>query len=162
MELSKKKKVFIVILITLILLIGSYRVYLFLSPIDSFIKSEINIYTPSGIPVKHKFELFSIDTNEYWVYKLNSRQIEKVNRNITEEYWEKLDSRHLDRFPCRYDEVLFKRTDLTNDCYICIYDAFHKEIITDKSEDIAATTSNWVIIIYDKANKYYYCIHQSI
>ena len=82
---------------------------------------------------------------------------------MSENYWVKLDSSPLLQFDWdSYDNVFKKQTDLTENCYICVYDVYSKEFITDRTENIIDTTTNWVIVIYDKANEYYYCIHQSL
>lgn len=152
-------KVFLMILILVVI----YKVYILLSPIDCFNNSDVKIYTPSGINGRYHLEWLWTDIEEYWVFKLTRSQSDELNKDLSENYWVKLDSSPLQQFDWdSYDNVFKKQTDLTENCYICVYDVYSKKFITDRTENIIDTTTNWVIVIYDKANEYYYCIHQSL
>ena len=163
---NKKISVFLKITISffavIVILIIAFRICLFLSPIDDFIKEQTKVYTPSGIPTRHHVAFFSIDTDEYWVYKLSDKQCYEINEDIKNGTWEKLELRHYWAFPWNYSRVFMNKTELFNDCYIVIYDASHNRFLTNSNTAIAEATSNWVIIIYDKTNGYYYCIHQTM
>ena len=161
---NKKLGLFLKLVLSVVLidalLVVAPRIYFYLQPVDSFIKEGTEAYTPSGIPVKHHIDFFSIDTYEYWVYKLNDSQCEEIDADIQEGNWEKMSPLQYNRFPFNYKEI-FRKDINFSDCYIIVYDAHGERLITGNSRNIMDITSNWVIIIYDNANSYYYCIHQS-
>ena len=161
--LSRIVKFLLKVCLMILILVVIYKVYILLSPIDCFNNSDVKIYTPSGINGRYHIEWLSTDIEEYWFFKLTRSQSDELNKDLSENYWVKLDSSPLLQFDWdSYDNVFKKQTDLTENCYICVYDVYSKEFITDRTENIIDTTTNWVIVIYDKANEYYYCIHQSL
>ncbi|MBR0542625.1 MAG: hypothetical protein IJK26_10555 [Clostridia bacterium] len=161
--LSRIVKFLLKVCLMILILVVIYKAYILLSPIDCFNNSDVKIYTPSGINGRYHLEWLWTDIEEYWVFKLTRSQSEELNKDLSENYWVKLDSSPLSQFGWNsYDNVFKKQTDLTENCYICVYDVYSKEFITDRTENIIDTTTNWVIVIYDKANEYYYCIHQSL
>ncbi len=161
--LSRIVKFLLKVCLMILILVVIYKVYILLSPIDCFNNSDVKIYTPSGINGRYHIEWLWTDIEEYWFFKLTRSQSDELNKDLSENYWVKLDSSPLLQFDWdSYDNVFKKQTDLTENCYICVYDVYSKEFITDRTENIIDTTTNWVIVIYDKANEYYYCIHQSL
>ncbi len=161
--LSRIIKFLLKVCLMILILVVIYKAYILLSPIDCFNNSDVKIYTPSGINGRHHIEWLWTDIEEYWFFKLTRSQSDELNKDLSENYWVKLDSSPLLQFDWdSYDNVFKKQTDLTENCYICVYDVYSKEFITDRTENIIDTTTNWVIVIYDKANEYYYCIHQSL
>ena len=150
-------KFFLKVFLLIVLLIVALKIGIFLSPIDVFKGTDISAYTPSGIPIKHYYFQFT-DIDEYWVYKSNSTQ---MNEELSKGYWEKINKSNIYKCESCNDEAFIKSTNLYNDCYICVYDVYNKRFITSNTENIWETTSNWAIMIYDKANGYYYCFHQS-
>ena len=161
--LSRIIKFLLKVCLMILILVVIYKAYILLSPIDCFNNSDVKIYTPSGINGRHHIEWLWTDIEEYWIFKLTRSQSDELNKDLSENYWVKLDSSPLLQFDWdSYDNVFKKQTDLTENCYICVYDVYSKEFITDRTENIIDTTTNWVIVIYDKANEYYYCIHQSL
>ncbi len=161
--LSRIIKFLLKVCLMILILVVIYKVYILLSPIDCFNNSYVKIYTPSGINGRYHIEWLWTDIEEYWVFKLTRSQSDELNKDLSENYWVKLDSSPLSQFDWdSYDNVFKKQTDLTENCYICVYDVCSKEFITNRTENIIDTTTNWVIVIYDKANEYYYCIHQSL
>lgn len=161
--LSRIIKFLLKVCLMILILVVIYKAYILLSPIDCFNNSDVKIYTPSGINGRHHIEWLWTDIEEYWFFKLTRSQSDELNKDLSENYWVKLDSSPLLQFNWdSYDNVFKKQTDLTENCYICVYDVYSKEFITDRTENIIDTTTNWVIVIYDKANEYYYCIHQSL
>lgn len=161
--LSRIVKFLLKVCLMILILVVIYKAYILLSPIDCFNNSDVKIYTPSGINGRYHLEWLWTDIEEYWVFKLTRSQSDELNKDLSENYWVKLDSSPLQQFDWdSYDNVFKKQTDLTENCYICVYDVYSKEFITDRTENIIDTTTNWVIVIYDKANEYYYCIHQSL
>ena len=148
--LSRIVKFLLKVCLMILILVVIYKLYILFSPIDCFNNSDVKIYTPSGINGRYHIEL-------------TRSQSDELNKDLSENYWVKLDSSPLLQFDWdSYDNVFKKQTDLTENCYICVYDVYSKEFITDRTENIIDTTTNWVIVIYDKANEYYYCIHQSL
>ena len=161
--LSRIVKFLLKVCLMILILVVIYKVYILLSPIDCFNNSDVKIYTPSGINGRYHIEWLWTDIEEYWFFKLTRSQSDELNKDLSENYWVKLDSSPLLQFDWdSYDNVFKKQTDLTENCYICVYDVYSKEFITDRTENIIDTTTTWVIVIYDKANEYYYCIHQSL
>ncbi len=161
--LSRIVKFLLKVCLMILILVVIYKVYILLSPIDCFNNSDVKIYTPSGINGRYHIEWLWTDIEEYWFFKLTRSQSDELNKDLSENYWVKLDSSPLQQFDWdSYDNVFKKQTDLSENCYICVYDVYSKEFITDRTENIIDTTTNWVIVIYDKANEYYYCIHQSL
>ena len=161
--LSRIIKFLLKVCLMILILVVIYKAYILLSPIDCFNNSDVKIYTPSGINGRYHIEWLWTDIEEYWVFKLTRSQSDELNKDLSENYWVKLDSSPLQQFDWdSYDNVFKKQTDLTENCYICVYDVYSKEFITNRTENIIDTTTNWVIVIYDKANEYYYCIHQSL
>ena len=161
--LSRIIKFLLKVCLMILILVVIYKAYILLSPIDCFNNSDVKIYTPSGINGRYHLEWLWTDIEEYWIFKLTRSQSDELNKDLSENYWVKLDSSTLSQFDWdSYDNVFKKQTDLTENCYICVYDVYSKEFITDRTENIIDTTTNWVIVIYDKANEYYYCIHQSL
>ncbi len=161
--LSRIVKFLLKVCLMILILVVIYKLYILFSPIDCFNNSDVKIYTPSGINGRYHIEWLWTDIEEYWFFKLTRSQSDELNKDLSENYWVKLDSSPLLQFDWdSYDNVFKKQTDLTENCYICVYDVYSKEFITDRTENIIDTTTNWVIVIYDKANEYYYCIHQSL
>ena len=161
--LSRIVKFLLKVCLMILILVVIYKLYILFSPIDCFNNSDVKIYTPSGINGRYHIEWLWTDIEEYWFFKLTRSQSDELNKDLSENYWVKLDSSPLLQFDWdSYDIVFKKQTDLTENCYICVYDVYSKEFITDRTENIIDTTTNWVIVIYDKANEYYYCIHQSL
>ena len=161
--LSRIVKFLLKVCLMILILVVIYKLYILFSPIDCFNNSDVKIYTPSGINGRYHIEWLWTDIEEYWFFKLTRSQSDELNKDLSENYWVKLDSSPLQQFDWdSYDIVFKKQTDLTENCYICVYDVYSKEFITDRTENIIDTTTNWVIVIYDKANEYYYCIHQSL
>ncbi len=161
--LSRIIKFLLKVCLMILILVVVYKAYILLSPIDCFNNSDVKIYIPSGINGRYHIEWLWTDIEEYWVFKLTRSQSDELNKDLSENYWVKLDSSPLSQFDWdSYDNVFKKQTDLTENCFICVYDVYSKEFITDRTENIIDTTTNWVIVIYDKANEYYYCIHQSL
>ena len=161
--LSRIIKLLLKVCLMILILVLIYKAYILLSPIDCFNNSDVKIYTPSGINGRYHLEWVWTDIEEYWIFKLTRSQSDELNKDLSENYWVKLDSSPLSQFDWNsYDNVFKKQTDLTENYYICVYDVYSKEFITNRTENIIDTTTNWVIVIYDKANEYYYCIHQSL
>ncbi len=150
-------------ILMLLLLFLTYRACVLFYPIDCFNDSDVRAYTPSGINGRHRVEWAWTDIEEYWVFKLTDSQSEELSKDLTESYWAELNSSPLREYDWSvYGNVFKKQTDLTDNCYICVFDMYSKEFITDSTVNIIDKTDHWVIIIYDRTNEYYYCIHQSI
>ena len=157
-----KRKTLILVCMILVLVLVIVGIFSFTSPKSVFSNSDPLVYIPFGIASRHKVNSYFKEYDEYWIYKICSNQAEKLKENISEEYWEDLGLSHIERFPQEYDDVFTDKTNLNQNCYICIYDVAKNEFITSKDEKILEITTHWVIIIYDETNKYYYFIHQSL
>lgn len=165
MEMQMKAKtkkilrIFITIALICSIIIGLFAYVL---RIDEYIKYNTNVYIPFGIPIKYHSTLVSIDTFDYWIFKLNDRQAKIINDEIENGYWEKMQLFHtLKLSHLDYIEIIQKHSSLQDDCYLCIYDLKTGKVITNSNEQITVDSSNWVVFVFDKTNNYYYCIHET-
>ena len=117
-----------------------------------------------NLPQVHSITSFelSIDTFEYWVFKLSDSEKAEISKDIETGNWEKLNSNHIERLDSftSYYKIfgfLYKK----HNCYICIYDRNNDVIITNSKNLIYLDTSSWIIFLYDTETGKYYCIHQT-
>ena len=151
----------IVLVLIILLSIFSYCFRSKFGRISEYISELGIVYTPSTVPDRFYNDELSIDTFEYWVFKLNDSEKEEISRDIKTGNWEKLNSNHIERLESfSYYKILgflYKK----HDCYICIYDCNNNVNITNSKNLIYLDTSSWIIFLYDTVSGKYYCIHQA-
>ena len=150
-----------VIVLIMVLSIFSHWFKLQFGMISEYISGLGIVYTPVTYASRFHQDL-SIDTFEYWVFKLNDSEKMEISKDIEIGNWEKLNSNHIERLDSftRYYKILgflYKK----HDCYICIYDRNNDAIITNSENLIYLDTSSWIIFLYDTETGKYYCIHQT-
>lgn len=119
------------------------------------------VYTPKKPANRFYYELFSIDTFEYWVFKLDKKESAKVLEDINNGNWSEMSSEHIDK-PEYFEHYkkIFGNSYKNHRCYICIYDEGWHNIITDSNEDIKYT-ANLIIFLYDTDTNRYYCVYET-
>lgn len=151
---KKRKKVLAVFLI--IVVFFGVLTFIFKAKyenINNSYVSETGVYTPGGIPQEYHIDL-SIDTFEYWVYKLNKSEQKEIEEDLKSGYWLSGDYNNIRKFGFEQE------TDGVNECYICCYDVYNECFVS--VIDIENYPSPCVIYFYDAVTHYYYCIHWSM
>ena len=156
---SKCLKVAIILII--ILSIFSYCFRSMFGRMSEYISELDVVYTPDTVPDRF-YDKLSIDTFEYWVFKLNDSEKAKISKDIETGNWEKLNSNHIEKLDSFSDYIKilgfsYKR----HDCYICIYDRDNDAIITNSENLMYFETSKWIVFLYDTETGKYYCIHET-
>ncbi len=151
----------IIIVLIIIFSIFTHCIKLKFGTLSEYISELEVVYTPNTYASRFH-QALSIDTFEYWVFKLSDSEKVEISKDIENGNWEKLNSNHIERLDSftRYYKVLgflYKK----HDCYICIYDRNNDVIITNSENLIYLDTSSWIIFLYDTETGKYYCIHQT-
>ena len=162
MKLSFPKVFKIAVALIVVLSIFSHCIKIKFGTISDYI-SELNVvYTPTTYANRFHYTL-SIDTFEYWVFKLSDSEKQEILKDIKTGNWEKLNSNHIEKLDAftHYTKVLgftYKK----HNCYICIYDRNNNIIITNSENWIHLDTTGWIIFLYDTESEKYYCIHETL
>ncbi len=131
-------------------------------PVDSYITEQVDIYIPDGIANEFK-QFLSIDIDEYWIFHLNKKEQDEMNKDIETNNWRVMndtDVMMVKNHTGGYDENCHIYESINNHkCYIYIFDCDNK---TELPNDNANDCYEWLFFIYDTETHYYYVIHQSM
>lgn len=146
--------------VLLICLVSSFSLTLYGNVDESIVKGT-DIYIPESVPKKYHTTIFSIDTFDYWIFKLDDGETTEIESELENGNWNKLETFHILKLSeVDYLSIIGKYSSLKNNCYLCIYDLSTGEIITNNNEYIIADSCNWVVFLYDADTNYYFCFHE--
>ncbi len=155
----------ILIIISIIVISSLFLSHIFLvyyGNIDGYIIENTKIYIPESTPKKYHSTPFSIDTFDYWIFKLNEYEASEIEKELENGNWNSIEQFHIYKLSeLNYLKIIHKYSKLKSNCFLSIYDLKSGEIITNNDESIFLDSSNWVVFVYDKDEQYYYCIHES-
>ena len=159
---SLKIVIVLVIILSISLSIFSHFIKSKFGTISDYISELDVVYTPITYASRFHYAL-SIDTFEYWVFKLSDSEKQEILKDIKIGNWEKLNSNHIEKLDAftHYTKILgfmYKK----HNCYICIYDRNNNVIITNSENWIHLDTTGWIIFLYDTETEKYYCIHETL
>lgn len=167
MEIKIKylKSILIVALIVIIIVSAMFAIKKSFEKVDDFIIETVEIYIPSKKIVSHKRTL-SIDTFDYWVFSLGSKEKIELTNDINKNDWAIMKPLHISKLEdLNYigDENIIPSTIRDHTCYIYIYDFANDRNITNQEKRITADNCyNWCVFIYDSDADYYYLIHETM
>ena len=154
------KKLIIIIVVLILIEATAFRCYS--GTLNPYIKELNIVYTPTKPAYKY-YHWNWTDIYEYYVFKLSNREEEIIIQEAENCNWSELTPYHineLDNYE-HYDEFL-DYSYRYHKCYVCIYDEYDKEIITDSSNNIARDAYHWIIFLYDTETNKYYCVFQTM
>ena len=162
--IKKHLRKYIVLLIcfsyVVVILIGAYISERKISP---WIKKENVVYIPDTLASKFYHEFWSIDDIHYWIIKPNDEELENILKDIETDSWSEIENHH-GLFLSKY-RGYFRDSNVvadifdSNEKYICIYDSWHKEIVTNYPDVTEINSTQWLFFIYDVENNLYYCFY---
>ncbi len=130
--------------------------------INEYIAQLDIVYTPTKPAFRFYYQIMSIDTFEYWIFKLNDKEEKKILDEVEEGKWSEVNSQHMGRLEdFEYYGKIFGEKYKDHESYICIYDEMRGNIITDSSSAIWEETANWIIFLYDTETNLYYCVYET-
>ena len=166
-EIKKFCSVTLIILIIISIIITLWlflsHIYLvYYGNIDEYIIENTKVYIPESTPKKYHSTKFSIDTFDYWIFKLNEDEASELEKELENYNWNQIEPFHIYKLSeLDYLKIIHKYSLLQSNFYLCIYDLTTGKIITNNDESIFLDSSNWVVFLYDKDEQYYFCIHES-
>jgi len=166
MEIKIKfMKPFYIVVLIVIIISAIFTIKKSFEEVDDFITETVEIYIPSKKIVSHKRDL-SIDTFDYWVFSLGSKEKLELVNDININDWVVMESLHISKLEdLNYigDENIIPSSVLYHTCYIYIYDFANDKNITNQENSITSDNCyNWCVFIYDSDEGYYYLIHQTM
>lgn len=155
----------IIILICLsIVVIAFVSSYITDSWIGSWIREEEIVYIPDRLASDNYHMYWAIDDVDYWLVKPDENQrkaiLEDIDSNIA---WNEFEPRHKELL-AKYTEFeqeieLASAINNSNKKYICVYDFFNKQIVTDELDFSKVNTSQWLFFVYDVDANLYHCYY---
>ena len=166
-RISKKKLITVVIVVLSIVmtsvLLNTISIIAF-GKIDPYILTRTDVFVPTGYPLRFHYTVFSIDTFDYWVFKLDEAERVTIRKeyNDSESKWSVMNNYHIEQMEeLKYYDRIIQSSAKKHICYLCIYDIVNQTIITNEESGILNNCSNWVILLYDVDANRYYCIRES-
>lgn len=163
-KMKNLRKIIISLLIFAIIITSFYfLVRAKFGGINEYIAELDVVYTPQKTATRFYYQLMSIDTFEYWIFKINNDEKQILLEDIEEGNWSVMTPEHIDKIEYfeHYDKVFgdaYKR----HECYICIYDKSRNEVITESKNEIWQDTTKWIIFLYDTEYNRYYCVYETV
>ena len=157
-----KKLLKILALLVSICLILSFAVRYAFGTINEYIAELGVVYVPEKPAIRFYYQMFSIDTFEYWVFKLSDEEEKIILDEAENGNWSEMNSEHIAKIDCEEYRKIFGNSYKNHKCYICIYDKTHKEVITDSDYETWQYATKWIIFLYDVDSNRYYCVLETV
>lgn len=159
-KLSKKK---IVLLICLLLVVGvAGALFVNSHTVFPYITEKNIVYMPKGLAVSAYHEI-SIDSEDCWVFKPNKKERSVLLEDVQTDSWSKMEAHHIELLarlcPNFGDGKVVNKLYGDNEIYICVYDAWHEENISNYEDVCSVRTTKWIIYAYDADENLYYCFY---
>ncbi len=159
-KLSVKKIILLVFLLVVVFVAGSF--FIDSRTVFSYITQKNVVYMPKGLAIAAYHEI-SIDSYDCWILKPNKQERETLLEEVKTDLWSETEPHHmwlLDRLCSNFGDgkVVNKLLD-DHKTYICVYDAWHEENITNYEDVCSVQTTQWIIYAYDVGDNLYYCFY---
>ena len=158
--IKKHNKYFLVAFVFLVSVLFLFVVNIKEKKIDSYITEKNIVYTPDTLAVKSHKDIISIDTFNYWIFKLNDEQKAEISEELDNGNWSQVNNLHLNKLSgFLYEEKEFEPIIYNSACKICVYDDFNGRIVTSEDKSVYDLLTQTIIFVYEPENGYYICIH---
>ena len=161
------KLVFKISLCVWIVLIAFFGIkcYLTCSVISQWIADENVVYVPRkpATEFDHDYliSLLGLEDHDFWKVKLSENDVERLNAELDNGKWEKIDYEHLvflgnNTYLGEYN--VYSEINNSDNVYICIYDSWDSKI----ANDCNLSSDEMVVFIYDVDDSLYLCHYMNL
>lgn len=123
------------------------------------------VYTPSGVANNYT-DLMGISIDEYkiWEYKLNDKELEILNNEINNGYWNKATIEEYEEIKemfFRYNLDNITPEEMTENIYYCLYRPSTNEVFNILEGNVLLSWHR-NIFIYDFETEMYWCVSKQV
>lgn len=139
------------------------RSYIDNHTVSQWIKDENIVYIPETLACEIHHDHLSIDAVYCWVIEPKEKEMSKILKDIQTDSWSKIEPHHiflLSKYSGYFrDSGVIEKIFDSNEKYICIYDNWHKENVTNYLDVTEINSTQWLFFVYDTENNLYYCFY---
>lgn len=161
--INDMKKKFLILMILILPIVIILTIFINNRNLQKSIDTSfINTYIPSGIADSYSDIMFlGFDDYRIWSYNLNQSEIDILSGEIDNKVWKcSTEEDYYDIMNIFFnsgDENYLKK-ELSKNLYYCIFDQKNNRYVDLNSNEFG----HWIIFIYDKTLKTFWCVSKSI
>ena len=164
MKPNKLRIIFITSLVLVSIAVLFFRLYAF--TFSNFIvdENDITVFYPKGVANEYK-GITVVSPNEdhrIWMYKLQSKEIQKADNNLSIGVWRKTsyeESEYLHNV--FFNDFLFDYTN-SDEIYYCLFDSASEDYKQIDINDTLLFGQENLLFVYNKTTSEYYCVSKTV